>query len=700
MKLKWKLALPVLALLILSALLTTGTSYFTTKSTVDHMVDDIIESNLDTLVSQVERARETEQIISGEMDKKNLALTRAFAEIVRLNAVAGKLNPQDTDYFQIITDMLDVSEVHITDSDGVLIGGNIQGYFGFDFRGTDQTIPFLRILDDPSYELAQEPQPSGSEGKLFQYIGTARTDEKGIVQVGFDAQVIAMFRDLLDVSNTAQDIRVGSTGHTAILQDGVIIFSQTASEVGQDVSSETWYKDLSSGRGKEWITMNGDRLYAGFANTGGMTLLVLFPQSEYNSYLSPVINIAFVGLAIAILITVIVYYLVSRSLKPLVVLSEFMLKAGSTGDINLRPEDVEIIGKISRNKDEIGQAVSGSASFVQHIANAARELETVAGGDLTSEIKQLSETDTIGKSLKEMIETLNRMFSEINSSAVHVSFGSKQIADGSQALAQGTTEQAASIEELSSSIAEIAGKTKENAVMAEDAVKLSDTIRLDAEEGSRRMDEMITAVREINEASRSIEKIIKTIDDIAFQTNILALNAAVEAARAGQHGKGFAVVAEEVRNLASKSAQAAKNTGDMIQNSMAKAELGSRIAADTAESLSKIATGINESTQLITKIAKASDDQSSSIAQVNVGIDQVAQVIQQNSATAEESAASSQEMSSQSSVLQQLISQFRLKDGGSRRSLPPSSGNRVQRGESFDTGDNPHQFNSDGFGKY
>ncbi|MCL1807427.1 MAG: methyl-accepting chemotaxis protein [Oscillospiraceae bacterium] len=392
------------------------------------------------------------------------------------------------------------------------------------------------------------------------------------------------------------------------------------------------------------------------------------------------ISLALVALVFSVAIALVLTRNITKRLSSI---TAFMQKAGSTGDITLRPEDAADIER-NRSKDEIGILTEGCAGFIKHITHIAEELETVAGGDLTIEIELLSGQDVMGKALVDMVNSLNRMFGEINQSTAQVSSGSKQIADGAQSLAQGSTEQASSIEQLSASITEIAQKTKDNADMAGKAAILANTIKQNAETGSQQMEEMIEAVRDINSASQSISKVIKTIDDIAFQTNILALNAAVEAARAGQHGKGFAVVAEEVRNLATKSADAAKETSSMIEDSMEKAELGSRIAGETAASLAEIVQGINESSQIVTEIAQSSDEQSAGIAQINTGIDQVASVVQQNSATAEQSAAASEEMSGQSATLEDLVAQFKLKDGtrGIRRpaqsaALPPVAGRQI-----------------------
>jgi len=409
--------------------------------------------------------------------------------------------------------------------------------------------------------------------------------------------------------------------------------------------------------------------------------------------------IVIVILVAAVIIAVfLIFYISGLIAKPLSVIADAFAQIGSKGKLNFDDATVRFVNETATRKDELGHCANGFNGIIEHLKEIEANLAEIADGDLTTDVHALSTDDSIANSMQRTLDNLNTMFSEINSASNQVSTGSKQIADGAQSLAQGSTEQAASVEELSASIGEIALKTKENASKADRAATLASTIMQNAERGSTQMGDMTQAVHEINQASQSISKVIKVIDDIAFQTNILALNAAVEAARAGQHGKGFAVVAEEVRNLAAKSAEAAKDTGGLIQNSMEKAELGARIAGETAESLADIVSGINESSQIVGEIARSSEEQALGISQINTGIDQVAQVVQQNSATAQESAAASQQMSSQSAMLEELISQFKLKNSSfgsgalpsmkkqSSESLPPANENVYEPSGSDDFG--------------
>ncbi|MCL2056833.1 MAG: methyl-accepting chemotaxis protein [Oscillospiraceae bacterium] len=378
-------------------------------------------------------------------------------------------------------------------------------------------------------------------------------------------------------------------------------------------------------------------------------------------------------------------YITGLIAKPLVPLTAFMKRASESGTLTMNSEEKGTFEKFSANKDEIGQCLSAASAFMEHIQESADVLEIVSGGDISMSVSTLSGEDAMGNSMSLMVDNLNNMFSEINNAATQVSTGSGQIADAAQSLAQGSTEQAATVQQLSASMTEIAEKTRDNAEMASKAATLANSIKTDAERGSHQMDEMMSAVEEINQASQNISKVIKVIDNIAFQTNILALNAAVEAARAGQHGRGFSVVAEEVRNLAAKSADAAQDTGELIANSMEKAELGARIASETAASLREIVSGINESTQIIGDIASSSDQQTVGIAQINSAVDQVAIVIQQNSATSEECAASSQQLSGQAEMLDQLIARFKLRNSGTGRG-PSGSGKSKQPAYREETG--------------
>ena len=271
--------------------------------------------------------------------------------------------------------------------------------------------------------------------------------------------------------------------------------------------------------------------------------------------------------------------------------------------------------------------------------------------------------------MQQLLVLNNDIFHQINEVANQVATGAHQIADGAQSLAQGSTQQASTIDELSQTMNIVTKKAQNNAVLSSQAAEMGNVIQNLAQDGTAQMEKLGYAVAEINDASRDIGRVIKVIEDIAFQTNILALNAAVEAARAGIHGQGFAVVADEVRDLANKSAEAAKDTGALITATIEKAEFGTRIANQTLSSLAEISSGIEESSKIINEIAAASEESSQSIELVHSGISQIVQVVQQNSAMAEQSAAASEEMSGQSNNLQALVARFKLK-GGSHPALP------------------------------
>ena len=346
-----------------------------------------------------------------------------------------------------------------------------------------------------------------------------------------------------------------------------------------------------------------------------------------------------------------------------------------------------------QSKDELGVLADQMRDLTRRIHTIIDDenafLAKMADGDFTVDStcpdQYIGTFQPLLHSFLGISDRLNQTMSQISTASDQVSSGADQVANGAQVLAQGSTEQASSVEELAASINDVSQQVTQNAESARNASSKASEVGDSMTQCNSKMREMIDAMAEINDSSQEISKILKTIEDIAFQTNILALNAAVEAARAGTAGKGFAVVADEVRNLAAKSDQAAKATKALIERSVQAVENGTQIANETADSLLSAVEGAQDMGRIVDQISTASDHQADAIDQITLGIDQISSVVQSNSATSEESAAASQELSSQAQVMKGLVSAFRLKD-----SAPMAAGADVPTPASVHTAPNKY----------
>ncbi len=352
---------------------------------------------------------------------------------------------------------------------------------------------------------------------------------------------------------------------------------------------------------------------------------------------------------------------VSRPLFRLTILARTL----EQGDLGLNQHETMTVD--IHSDDEIGllaQSFDGTISRLRnYIGEISSVLESIAGGDLTPQITQeyIGDFASIRTSVNNIIQKLNTTIGQIVASSEHVANGADQMSTASQALNQGAMEQSGAVEGLEETMREVSGRIQQTAQNAQHAREQVGEMGRQLAESNQKMQEMITAMGEINDSSDAIGKIIKTIEDIAFQTNILALNAAVEAVRAGTAGKGFSVVADEVRNLASKSAEASRSTTSLIERSAAAVSQGTQIANITAEQLSGVVERANGIVGTINGIAADTQIQADAAGQIQTQVNQISSVVQTNSAAAEESAATSEELSNQAGVLKQLVRTFRLR---------------------------------------
>lgn len=554
---------------------------------------------------------------------------------------------------------------------------NFTTIYGID-KGGETSIPGLYVNDRDYFQAAMRGEFFASSPflKSDNTVGITiavpayRNDSiDGIVSVGINYDYFSSFVDY-QIGKTGSSYIIDKTGTMVANKDTDLVLnfynaikeakSNEALQEQSDVISRFIKGNYEIGTYKETDGSSRTAVAQPIAGTDGWILVTAMNSSEMNQTAVLTVGVLALIVIVGILVGILAAMTLARGIsKPIADINTRLIQL-SEGDLSTEVSLITSGDEIETLSRSLSETVKQLQLYIKEISTVTQNM---ASYNLKTEISEefRGEFLPIKNSLNKILAVMNHSFVEIKESSEQVNMGAGQVSQAAQALSSGTIQQASSIEELSSTISDISQKVTQNAENSERANQKVETVRKEIEESDKQMKLLIGAMGEISTSSSEIGKIIKTIEDIAFQTNILALNAAVEAARAGESGKGFAVVADEVRNLASKSSEAAKNTTTLIEGSIKAVHNGITVVDSTAEHLQGVVAGAADVSDMVDRISRASKEQAYSIAQINSGIDQIASVVQTNSATAEESAAASEELSGQASMLQGLTDRFKLK---------------------------------------
>ena len=484
--------------------------------------------------------------------------------------------------------------------------------------------------------------------------------------------VVGVDISISELSNKLSDMTIGQSGYVVLFDSTNHCVYHPQSEYIMMGLDEIGYSQeltsaVSSGQTVENISVQrgGMDLYVTTTFLEGSDYMVLgaFSPEEFQAYLDQVtgLMVSYIGACIVILLVIVTVlgFRMVRGIKELTSAAGKIAKGQLDVEIQTRSSD-----EVGLLADDIRAIVARLKEYILYIDEITGALDQIGRGNFQFDLKYeyVGEFAKIKTSLMQVRTTISETLRSVVTAAQQVDNGANQLSAGAQNLAQGSTEQASSIEELAASINEITHHIHDNTIATEESNRDTQMVVEDLKSGSEKMETMLHAMDEISENSMEVGKIIKSIEDIAFQTNILALNAAIEAARAGEAGKGFAVVADEVRNLAAKTTQASQSTSNLIVKALDAVENGKKVADDTAQTFHHIYHNIQQIAQRSESIAKSAEHQDTVIRQTSIGVDQISNVVQANTATAEEAAATSEELSAQANMLKELVSQFVLGD--------------------------------------
>lgn len=636
-----------------------------TSKTVSESENYILSGTTEKIVANVNTYFQKYIAVAQQMSRDQYV-----KELVSSGADAS--NVMQSPYFNKVHTMM--AESAASDPNGLAsyMVASVDGKFGFNegdwlssFDLADKPYGFNSPESLKKGLIISEPYQDAVTGGMVVTIATPIYSNNGayIGVVASDLQVTAVNEMVTNAKSSYQtgyQMLVSDTNSVlAHRDDGSVL--KSIDEIG--ISAELTEAIKNGTTNVVKFDDNGVPSYGcvGVADYTGWKVVTVVPEKEYMGAVASTSRTLLVLYAVALVVLFAAIFAVSSGivapLRKLTGVTEELARGNLNAEIDIRTKDE--VGQLANSMRDLTARLHTYIVYIEEVSQALTEF---GKGNLNIELNQAydGEFAQLKDAMLRTAAVFRKTIGEILHISDQVSSGSDQMASGAQMLAQGATEQASSIEELSATIQEISNNVNQNAESAKNAAQQVQSVGDTADKSNAQMKEMIDAIREINEKSAEIGKIIKTIDDIAFQTNILALNAAVEAARAGEAGKGFAVVADEVRNLASKSAEAAKTTTTLIEDSVHAVENGTRIADETGQMLSEVLEGVNQTVGLISDISNASAAQATTISQILLGVEQISAVVQTNSATAEESSASSEELASQATMLKDVSSQFKI----------------------------------------
>ena len=482
---------------------------------------------------------------------------------------------------------------------------------------------------------------------------------------GLDVKLDAMIENMAE-------IKIGKSGYVTIFDsnnnilyhpDESLVMKNAEDIDYSDNAKEAILNDTAT-EGMNY-TRNGTEYCCSIQPMENISYLVMgiLPYSEYVASVdrtTKTIEILFIaGTLILAVIIVLITIQIIKSIKKLSEVTEKMAEGNLDVQMDVNTNDE--VGVLAEHISDITRRLK---KYILYIDEISEVLKQIGQGNFVFTLNQEYDDDfaKVKDGLLEVRDTISHTLKSVRESADQVANSADQVSTGAQSQAQGATEQASSVQELAATLQDVSTQIDTNTAVIEETAKMINEVTEEVHEGEVKMESMLEAMEAISTNSQKVGNIIKSIEDIAFQTNILALNAAVEAARAGEAGKGFAVVADEVRNLAGKTAEASETTSDLIQKALDAVENGKGIADNTAESFEKIYKSIGVIAEKASSITKNSERQNDAIKQTTIGVDQISSVVQTSSATSEESAAASEELSGQAQLLKDMIAKFKLSE--------------------------------------